>query len=199
MVSPVGTGRSKLTTDREGEILGATLELLEEVGYQDLTMSAVAERARCSTATIYRQWSGKPGLVIAALRFHRLSPPPDVDTGTLRGDLITMTTHLGAIAEDEVALMTALAHASMRDEGLAQMMRTELSDPAEAQLDRIIDRAVARREIEVDGTIRRYTRHVLLSLSTAPHLGEGARLDGDYLAGFVDTVLLPVLAQRARS
>jgi AcrR family transcriptional regulator len=191
--SPVA--RSKLTGDREAEIFGATLQLLEDFGYQDLTMPAVAERARCSTATIYRKWGGKPGLVIAALQSRRMSPPPEVDTGSLRGDLIAMTADLAEIAETEFALMTALAHASTRDEDLARVMRDELSAPAESLLDRIIDRAVARGEIEIDATIRRYCRHVMLSAATTIHLSENVRPTREYLIGFIDTVVLPVLTQ----
>jgi AcrR family transcriptional regulator len=189
--------RSKLTADRESEILGATLALLEDVGYQDLTMPAVADRARCSTATIYRQWGGKPRLVLAALHSRRMSPPPDVDTGSLRGDLIAMTLDLSEMADTEFALMTALALASMRDESLARMMREELSAPAESLLDTIIDRAVARGEIEVDSAIRRYCRHVMLSAATAPQFAEHIRPTREYLAGFIDIVLLPILTQRA--
>lgn len=198
MVQNPGTSgrRSRLTADREAEILGATLELLEKVGYQDLTMPAVADRARCSTATIYRQWGGKPGLVMAALQSRRLSPPRDVDTGSLRGDLIAMTGDLAEFAETEIALMMALAHASMRDEALAQVMREKLSTPAESLLDQIIDRAVERGEIEVDDTIRRYCRHVMLSAATTPHFAESVRPTREYLTGFIDTVVLPVLSQR---
>ena len=46
---------------RETAILRATLELLAESGYDQLTIDAVAERARCSKATIYRRWGARPG------------------------------------------------------------------------------------------------------------------------------------------
>lgn len=188
--------RSRLSEDREAEIYAAALDLLETSGYQDLTMPAVADRARCSTATIYRRWGGKPGLVIAALQSRRMSPPPEVDTGTLRDDLIAMTADLAEIAESEFSLMTALAHASMRDEELARVMRDELSTPAESLLDRIIDRAVHRGEIEVDEVIRRYCRHIMLSAATTTHFIEDVRPTREYLVGFIDTVVLPVLAQK---
>jgi AcrR family transcriptional regulator len=185
--------RSRLTTARESEILKATLELLEEVGYQGLTMPAVASRARCSTATIYRQWQGKSGLVIAALGAHRKGPPPGPDTGSLRGDLVAMISELPNFAESEVALMAGLAHASLRDENLADAMRVELSGPANTPLDQAIDRAVARGESRPTEEVRRYAHHVMLSIAMARHLIEGKRPDLDYLVGFVDCVLLPVL------
>ena len=188
--------RTRLTPDREREILKATLELLEEVGYQGLTMPAVASRARCSTATIYRQWQGKSGLVIAALQAQRQGPPPGPDTGSLRGDLVAMIGDLPNIAESELALMAGLAHASLRDENLADAMRIELSGPAKSPLDHAIDRAVARGEISPTPEVRRYAHHVLLSIAMARHLVEGKRPDLDYLVGFVDAVLLPVLESR---
>ena len=44
---------------REQAILDAALELLMEVGYDRLSIDALAERARAGKATIYRHWSGK--------------------------------------------------------------------------------------------------------------------------------------------
>ena len=67
-------------------ILEATLDLVGETGLAGLTVDAVAGRAGVSKATIYRRWSSKEALVLAA--WHEcvavLQPP---DTGTLRGDL----------------------------------------------------------------------------------------------------------------
>jgi AcrR family transcriptional regulator len=185
--------RSRLTAAREREILKATIELLEDVGYQGLTMPAVAGRARCSTATIYRQWNGKSGLVIAALQVHRTGPPPGPDTGSLRGDLIAMISDLPNVGESELALMAAIMHASLSDESLAEAMRVELSGPAKSPLDHAIDRSVDRGEIHPTPEVRRYAHHVLLSIAMARHLVEGKRPDLDYLVGFVDAVLLPVL------
>lgn len=44
---------------REDAILTAALELLAETGYADMSMDAIAARARSSKATIYRRWPGK--------------------------------------------------------------------------------------------------------------------------------------------
>ena len=53
---------------REQAILDAALELLMEVGYDRLSMDALAERARAGKATIYRHWSGKAQIVAEAVR-----------------------------------------------------------------------------------------------------------------------------------
>src|SRR3954449_11409393 len=87
--------RSRITPEREAELYEAVLELLREVGYDALTMDAVATRTRSSKATLYRQWGGKAELVVKALRSQK--PHFDeVDTGSLRGDL-----HAIALREDD--------------------------------------------------------------------------------------------------
>jgi AcrR family transcriptional regulator len=71
-------------------VLDATAELLVEVGYAELTIAAVAERARTTKPAIYRRWTGKAQLV------HEAAFPSDADrvqvpaTGSLESDLRAM-------------------------------------------------------------------------------------------------------------
>ena len=51
---------------RETELLAVTLRLLQEHGYDRLTLDAVAATARASKATVYRRWPTKAELVLAA-------------------------------------------------------------------------------------------------------------------------------------
>ena len=73
---------------RESELLAVTLRLLQEHGYERLTVDAVASEARASKATVYRRWPSKAELVLAAFieGVCQIAAPPD--TGTLRGDLM---------------------------------------------------------------------------------------------------------------
>jgi AcrR family transcriptional regulator len=74
----------------DGAVLAATAELLVEVGYADLTMDAVAERAGTTKPAIYRRWRSKAHLV------HEAAFPTDADrvqvlpTGDLPTDLRAM-------------------------------------------------------------------------------------------------------------
>src|SRR3954464_12164899 len=67
-------------------ILDATLAVLAEDGYAGLTMAAVIERSGVSSATLYRRYTTKAELVIAAVE-SLLPQPADTDTGSLEGDL----------------------------------------------------------------------------------------------------------------
>lgn len=51
----------------DAAILGATADLLVEIGYSSLTMAAVAERAGTTKTALYRRWSSKAELVHEAV------------------------------------------------------------------------------------------------------------------------------------
>jgi AcrR family transcriptional regulator len=68
-------------------ILDAALEILFEKGYAGLTIDGVAARTGVGRPTIYRRWSSKPALVIAALA-QSVGLDPTPDTGSLRNDLL---------------------------------------------------------------------------------------------------------------
>src|SRR6266436_5948028 len=52
---------------RDAAILEATIAVLSDVGYDRLTIDAVATKAKASKATVYRRWQNKAGLVVDAL------------------------------------------------------------------------------------------------------------------------------------
>src|SRR5690242_6629797 len=90
--------RPRIEGDREQEILDATLEVLADVGYDRLTMDAVAARAKASKATLYRRWTNKVSLVIEALQ-HTKAPSEIPDTGSLRGDLQQVFCGVGGLSD----------------------------------------------------------------------------------------------------
>ena len=84
-------GRPRDTT-LNTQILHAAMELLGEGGMAAVTMDAVAQRAGAGKASLYRRWKSKDELLADALT--RLSPiDVEVDTGTLRGDLVQLYEH----------------------------------------------------------------------------------------------------------
>jgi AcrR family transcriptional regulator len=142
--------RPRVEGDREAEILEATLVVLNEVGYDRLTMDAVATKAKASKATLYRRWNGKVQLVIDALQHghHRDPTPVDVDTGSLRGDLLASYCGVGGITDKpEVDGFGAVLTAILRDADFAAEFRSQVLGPKVAITHRIFERARARGEI----------------------------------------------------
>jgi AcrR family transcriptional regulator len=67
---------------RDAAILAAALDLLGEVGYERVTVRAIAERAGAGLATIYRRWPTKDALIVDAVAgladpFERIRPGDD--------------------------------------------------------------------------------------------------------------------------
>src|SRR3954465_4956485 len=85
-----GRGRPRDPRRREA-ILAAAIALVGEVGYDRVTVDALAARAGVSKPTIYRRWpGGKPEIVVEAIRAKRSEGGELPDTGSLRGDLLAM-------------------------------------------------------------------------------------------------------------
>jgi AcrR family transcriptional regulator len=70
-------------------ILRATLEVGAAVGFEALSIEAVAARAEVGKTTIYRRWPSKDELVMAAIRTIHAEVPV-VETGSLRADLLAL-------------------------------------------------------------------------------------------------------------
>lgn len=144
------TERPRIEGDREQEILDATLEVLADVGYDRLTMDAVATRAKASKATLYRRWTNKVSLVIEAL--HRTKGPAEApDTGSLRGDLMGVFCGMGGLADAEaVAMFASVLTAISRDADFAEAFRRDFVGPKIALSRKVWERARDRGELRDD-------------------------------------------------
>jgi AcrR family transcriptional regulator len=91
MTTTVQTGTAGRPRDPriDRAVLLATEELVVEVGYADLTVGAIAERAGTTKAAIYRRWPGKAYLVHEAA-FPDDAPGPVPGDGPLADDVRAM-------------------------------------------------------------------------------------------------------------
>lgn len=185
--------RSRLSPEREGELYEAVVELLGEVGYDALTMDAVAARTHSSKATLYRQWKGKPQLVASALRHTKPVSLQKVDTGTLRGDLHEIVRCGDSARERDAALMRGLAQAIHTHPDLHQALRELLIYPEIAAFDVLLRRAVDRGEVAPDRPALGYVVHMMCGAVVARSLIDGEEPDVDYLSEYIDAVVLPAL------
>lgn len=151
-MTPTETGtRPRVEGERQLEILEATLEVLDEVGYDLLTMDAVATRAKASKATLYRRWKSKPELVVAAIMAHK-GDTAVPDTGTLRGDLLEAYCGATGGLNDPLArsVLTAVVTAMGRDPEFAEVYRRDFIGPKIAVSRAIYERARTRGEVHPD-------------------------------------------------
>ena len=163
MMARNGPGRPRDGTV-EAAITNATLSLLAERGYTGLTTDAIAERASVSKATIYRRWSSKFEVVIAAVTSltQDLEAP---DTGTLEGDLTVIAKDLVPVYQDPgtARLVAALLEHLVRSDELAEAVRASTVRERRRVTRVALQRGVARGEVRSDCNLE-----VAIDLLAAP-------------------------------
>jgi AcrR family transcriptional regulator len=191
---PHGHRRGRSRDDsRDPEILHAAVRLLAEVGYDRLTMDAVAAAAKAGKATLYRRWPSKAELVVDAIictaHEHKTSLP---DTGSLLGDLRALST-AGPREPDEMRnrIMIGLVTALPQHPDLAAIVRERLMGPRLAVLRQVFERAAERGEIPPErdldllaqvGPAMVFHRVMLMA----------EPLDDDFITRLTDEVILPL-------
>jgi AcrR family transcriptional regulator len=183
---------------REEAILRAALELLAEIGYDQLTMDAVAARAHCSKATIYRRWPGKAELVTTAVRQQAAVAQAAPDTGGLRTDLLEAVAAMRvSLVNQDAARIIGLIAAMRRDPALAEVVRGQVLASKREIFGAVIARAVTRGDLP--GTA---DHELLAEISSALLLSRllvtGDPLDPAFEQHLVDAVLMPVLQHAYR-
>jgi AcrR family transcriptional regulator len=146
----------------EAALLEAAWEELLDVGFAKLTMESVAVRARTGIAVLYRRWTGKDDLVMAAIRHYAKAHPLAVpDTGTLRGDMLALLGNINDARNSFTVFVTAAFAGLQSSSGLtpAEVRSRVLSAravPGQVSRDgapaEIFRRAHERGEIDLDRT-----------------------------------------------
>jgi AcrR family transcriptional regulator len=133
-------------------ILDATAAILFEKGYAGLTIDGVAATAGVSRPTIYRRWSSKPELVIAALAERTGLDVPVPNTGSIRRDLMAVQRHQIKEFNNPVSrrVTSGLVADIAADPELADLYLKEYATPRRASVWRTLQRAVDRGELRPD-------------------------------------------------
>ncbi|KYC34571.1 TetR family transcriptional regulator [Scytonema hofmannii PCC 7110] len=143
-------GRPRSTQSHQA-MLQATLELLAEVGFDAMSIDAIANRAGVGKTSIYRRYSGKEELVADAIESIR----QDVvipDTGNLWSDIEALIESaaqitLSPLGRKTVAMIISSATTNSR---FAQIYWTKYLQPRRQAFTVVLERAKARNEIHSD-------------------------------------------------
>lgn len=174
----------------EEAILDAAWAELGNVGYSDFTFEAVARRAGTSRPVLYRRWPSRASLATTAIARHVQQNPLVVpDLGNVRDELCLL---LRKFADRAPPRQLRLLF-EMSEDMVAEQMNFMDDRFRESTLDRVIERAVLRGEIDA----RRLTPRVLripLSLVLHDVIVTGRQISDDAIAEIVDQVFLPLVA-----
>lgn len=182
---------------REQVILDTAVALLAEVGYDRMSMDALATRAQASKATIYRRWPGKAELVVEAVRRRSSHEFATADTGSLRGDLLaTLRRTACTVGADDAALVAGVVLAMRTDPELAALMRGQVVEDKRSATHALVERAVTRGEVPAD-VDRDLVHELAPAMVFFRLLVSGEPLDEPFFLHLVDDVLLPLLTNPA--
>lgn len=178
---------------RDVAILEATLALLVEIGYEQLSIESVATRAGVGKATIYRRYRDKAALVAAAVDNRAAGSPPAPGRVSLREALLTTVQWLARqIEEQEIGLLGAMFAGMRNDATLAREMRRILRRDQAA----MTAQPLARGR-ELGEQLAPHASKLFAELAPALILHRlllvGQPCHDHYLEHLVDDILLPLL------
>lgn len=183
---------------RTPSILQAALSVLVDVGYDNLTMDAVAAKAKAGKATLYRRWRDKAELVGEAITQLKASTvPPPRDTGSLRTDLAAVAvliTHRRS--REEQCVMQGLVAAMPRDPALAALFQRTFLDRRIGDMAELFRRAQRRGEIPAGRDVQ-FLAQILPTMVFARTLTTCRPVDPAWLDQLIDDVLLPAACHGA--
>lgn len=177
----------------ERDIYDAVLAELAEVGYGELTMDRIAERAHTGKASLYRRWPNRAELVLAAAMERVAAERTVPDTGDVREDLLTALRDTAAVLSGPVgAAARALLDETVRDPQLkSTYQRRMLGIREELWLD-ILRRGAERGQVRASAVTAQISV-VAPSLLLQHFILHGIPIADSVLVGIVDGVLMPLI------
>jgi AcrR family transcriptional regulator len=187
------TGGRRRGEELEHALLTAAWAELLEVGYPKLTMENVAARAGTSKPVIYRRWPTKAKLVIAALAHNVPLQESDIDTGSLRGDLLELVSRgIERFRRVPGDTLPGLITETFREPDVFEQLRRRLAQDELVELIRpFLTRAVERGELRTDRCSDRVLR-VPFDLLRSETLLYGMMADDAAITEIVDDIALPL-------
>lgn len=184
----------------ERRVQDAAVRLYGRVGWAGFTIDAVAREARVGKSSIYLRWPDNTALLLDTLQA-RIDVPYDVDTGSVRGDLLVLARSIFSLLTGDAgdALLRLSAEARLVPE-LAPRWEEFMAGNVTAMRN-ITRRAVTRDDLPADTPMTLlldalFGGLLMQCLTTPPsRMTKLARDADNYTAGLVDLVLAAVTRQ----
>ena len=179
---------------REAQLLAVTLRLLQEHGYERLTVDAVASEARASKATVYRRWPSKAELVFAAFMEGVRAVAVAPHTGCLRGDLLALGRVICEHARLHAPTVRAVLTELSRNPALSDALEHQFIHQRKELMIEVLSEAVTRGDISA-GVISDELWDVLPGYLVFRSLLPGRPPTDETVQALVDEVLMPSLTR----
>ncbi|WP_327146050.1 TetR/AcrR family transcriptional regulator [Nocardia sp. NBC_01327] len=183
----------KRDPQRDRDLVRAAQELLAEVGYDKMTIEAVAARIGAGKATVYRRWKTKSELVIDAVRaFDWDVAAPD--TGTLREDLFALARIFMERNPLRDGVLAGMATAMARDATIRHAVDEVVDRPRHDAFATILTNAHARAEISrADGWEN--VRDIFPAMLFYRVAIRSGPVDDGFVRDIIDDLTIPLLTR----
>lgn len=166
------TGRPR-SAEAHRAILESTLALLAELGFERMSIEAIAAHAGVGKTTIYRRWKSKEDLVADALASVKVAPAVP-DTGDLRADVAAIAEAFATSVRDPLGrrVITLIIDTLTNNPALAERYWERFGALKNDALRGVLVRAQARGEInptvDLDVVLDLLSGYVLYQLLVKP-------------------------------
>jgi AcrR family transcriptional regulator len=179
----------------EQAIIDATLDVFAEQGFDGVCVELVAARAGVGKATIYRRWSNKEELLLAAFASIK-SPFPQPKGISARDDLLAM---VEVMCADKADPRKARRYALLLGEGdkyprLLARYKESVIEPRREAMRAVIRRGVETGELRPDTDVE-IAMLQLTGAIIAQEKSPDGTLDGEFASRLVDGLLLGLSAR----
>ena len=138
-------------------IFEATLDELQAVGYAELKMERIANRARASKGSLYRRWPSRAQLVVDAVHHRFPSHGEAPDTGSVREDLLGCLRKLADLLNGPSGeAIRGLMADTIRNPDLMEAVRARFVDPGVRVFLEVLRRGAARGEVRAGALTPRF-------------------------------------------
>jgi len=137
--------------DARKAILRSTLRLLQETGFPELSIEAIAADADVGKATVYRWWPNKAALVADAFSSSADEELRFPNTGSVRDDVSIQMKHLVRVLRGRRGrIVAALIGGGQSDPELIQAFRDRFMMPRRQEAYETLRRGISRGELPAD-------------------------------------------------
>jgi AcrR family transcriptional regulator len=128
---------------------GAVRRMLEEVGYQALTIEGVAARSGVAKTSIYRRWPSKAEMVFDLMLHSSDELPPVEDRGNLADDIDVLAGRIVTLVAGPLGrrIFPGLIGDAAGDPALMERLRNTIVLDGRNQIAQVLERSVRRGEL----------------------------------------------------
>lgn len=175
-------------------ILTAAVEELVAEGYGGMSMDRIAKRAGTNKNAIYRRWTGRAAIGMAAYRRLATGNSPVPDTGDLREDVLVLLRRANRqFSTPNAQILREILSSAGADPELQSQLHQLAADAGSTEWLQVLGHAVDRGDIRAGALDPRIATVAIVLLRNEYVIGRTLKVSDSVLVEITDKVYLPLV------